>query len=40
MTRHAATVQAERSAVTQDARDTRRMPTAESKRWKTATRLA
>lgn len=40
MTRHAATARAARSAVTRDVRDTRRMPTAGSKRWKTATRLA
>lgn len=40
MTRHAATARTARSAVTRDARDTRHMPTAGSKRWKTATRLA
>nr|DAF01562.1 MAG TPA: hypothetical protein [Caudoviricetes sp.] len=40
MTRHAATARAARSAVTRDARDTRRMPTDGRRRWKTATRLA
>ena len=40
MTRHATTARAARSAVTRDARDTRRMPTDGKRCWKTATRLA